>query len=108
MNPSFFTGIEKDAFISLQGLDTLLLKSLNVSSLNKFKGVPFPRKLDLSDNPLTCNCDLDWLVKMWMSQEMDDREWILPCSTPPELSGRALTSLTGKLNFKCQYFEQKI
>ena len=98
MNPSFFTGIEKDAFISLQGLDTLLLKSLNVSSLNKFKGVPFPRKLDLSDNPLTCNCDLDWLVKMWMSQEMNDREWILPCSTPPELSGRALTSLTGKLN----------
>ena len=98
MNSSFFTGIEKDAFISLQGLDTLLLKSLNVSSLNKFKYVPFPIKLDLSDNPLTCDCDLDWLVKMWMSQAMDDREWIVPCSTPPELSGRDLTSLTGKMN----------
>ena len=84
--------------IGLQGLDTLLMKNLNLSSLNKFKGVSFPRQLDLSDNPLTCDCDLDWLVKMWMSQEMDDREWILPCSTPPELSGRDLTSLTGKMN----------
>ena len=83
--------------IGLQGLDTLLMKNLNLSSLNKFKGGSFPRKLDLSGSPLTCDCDVDWLLKMWMSQKMDYREWILPCFTPSELSGRDLTSLTGKM-----------
>ena len=84
--------------MGLQGLDTLLMKNLSLSSLKKFKVVTFPGKLDLSGNPLNCDCDLDWLVKMRVSQKMDAREWILPCSTPPELSGRALMSLTGKIN----------
>ena len=84
--------------MGLQGLDTLLMMNLSLSSLKKFKAVTFPRNLDLSGNPLNCDCDLEWLVKMRVSQKLDDREWILPCSTPPELSGRDLTSLTGKMN----------
>ncbi|GBL91861.1 hypothetical protein AVEN_190192-1, partial [Araneus ventricosus] len=59
---------------------------------NRLRGVPFDalsdsiQSLDLTENPLHCDCALRWMHEWANENEIQ----IAPCQTPPHLEGRTL------------------
>ncbi|GFS49376.1 chondroadherin-like protein [Nephila pilipes] len=77
------------------GLSTLRhLRTLDLHS-NRLRGVSFDalpdsiRRLDLTENPLYCNCSLMWLHEWTNGNEIQ----LASCYGPPHLKGRALNQV---------------
>ena len=59
------------------------------------------RYRDLSNNPLSCDCDFRWLVELVIATPPELtllQNAITVCAWPPELKGRTVSSLTTNLN----------
>lgn len=91
--------IEEDAFNGLNKLTTLLLQHnrLQVVSEATFISMPRLRYLRLHDNPWTCNCELDSLVRFLQVPSNRYMGNFAKCAEPTGLWGKHLKTLDPKL-----------
>lgn len=91
--------IEEDAFSGLDKLTTLLLQHnrLQVASEATFISMPRLRYLRLHDNPWTCSCELDSLVRFLQVPSNRYMGNFAKCAEPTGLWGKQLKTLDPKM-----------
>lgn len=88
--------IQENAFLGLPHLKHVILKENQILTLEE--GL-FPwsdlQTLDLSDNPLICDCRLLWLRSLIVTRNGTNEQIKgVTCATPPNLKGATLQSVT--------------
>ena len=91
------TGLEGDQFTGLTGLESLSMKNVGLSTLTLGMMTIFPVSLDLSSNPLRCDCSAKWLWKTSRDSNLKlENSWVVPaCTSPIGLEGKHLLDMPG-------------
>ncbi|XP_041461753.1 toll-like receptor 4 [Lytechinus variegatus] len=72
LNGNFLTAFERDNFLSNRQLKVLLLSNNKLTRFDQSAFKPIYSSLlsiDVSMNPISCNCDLSWLMN-WLSRSL--------------------------------------
>ena len=92
--------IQQDSFTMLWELEELILSSNALSQIfdSTFQNMTHIKKLDISGNPIYCDCNLKWLaIQKWSEGlEIDGK-----CSEPERTKGLAISDIHRK-DFTCQ------
>ncbi|XP_054281620.1 insulin-like growth factor-binding protein complex acid labile subunit [Macrosteles quadrilineatus] len=90
-NNKRLTTIEDGAFAGLPNLRHLVLRDNAFTTFSE-SSVAWPelRKIDVSENPLTCNCNLRWLKELLITRNTSQ----VLCASPGHLKNKPLKSLT--------------
>lgn len=91
--------IEENAFNGLSKLTTLLLQHNHLQVASEALFIPMPRltHLRLHDNPWTCNCQLDSLVRFLQVPSNRYMGNFAKCAEPTRLWGQQLKTLDARL-----------
>ncbi|XP_027019539.1 leucine-rich repeat-containing protein 17 [Tachysurus fulvidraco] len=91
--------IEEGAFSGLTKLTTLLLQHNHLQVVSEAMFIPLPRLrfLRLHDNPWTCNCELDSLVRFLQVPSNRHLGNFAKCAEPTRFWGQHLKTLDPKL-----------
>lgn len=91
--------IEEGAFSGLSKLTTLLLQHNRLQVVSEATFLPMPRLryLRLHDNPWTCNCQLDSLVRFLQVPSNRYMGNFAKCADPTRMWGKQLKTLDPKL-----------
>ncbi|MEE6501578.1 hypothetical protein FKM82_004255 [Ascaphus truei] len=74
-----------------------LLTSIPSGTFDNLKNL---KKLNLSYNPLHCDCHI-WYLKMWLDDQRLDKDNSTKCLTPRSLYGKPVTELSGTQVTSC-------
>lgn len=93
------SAIEEGAFSGLSKLTTLLLQHNRLQVVSEAMFIPLPRLryLRLHDNPWTCNCQLDSLVRFLQVPSNRYMGNFAKCAEPTRFWGQQLKTLDPKL-----------
>ncbi|XP_055625939.1 insulin-like growth factor-binding protein complex acid labile subunit [Toxorhynchites rutilus septentrionalis] len=92
------TDIEEGAFAGLPHIENVILRDNAIRSVRE-ELLPWKqlRNFDLSENPLVCNCHLQWLRNMLRQKPVEAEQNHVTCEYPERLNGEALRDISPEL-----------
>lgn len=92
------TDIQDGVFNGLSHLKSVVLKGNALSTLNEGRFAWNElQMLDISDNPIVCDCRVLWLRNVLASRNTTQNEPSVICASPERLRGRNLAEITSDL-----------
>ncbi|EAT36184.1 AAEL011717-PA [Aedes aegypti] len=90
--------IEEGAFSGLPHIENVILRDNAIRSVRE-ELLPWKqlRNFDLSDNPLVCNCHMQWLRNLLRQKPIETEQSQIICEYPERLRGEALREISSEL-----------
>ncbi|XP_055596994.1 leucine-rich repeats and immunoglobulin-like domains protein 1 [Uranotaenia lowii] len=90
--------IEEGAFSGLPHVENVVLRDNAIRSVRE-ELLPWKqlKSFDLSENPLICNCHLQWLHNLLRQKPMESEQSQIICEFPERLNGEALREVNPEL-----------
>ncbi|XP_067638481.1 adhesion G protein-coupled receptor A3 [Eurosta solidaginis] len=96
--------IDKETFSkALPNLERLKLSSNAIRHIyfGSFESMPYLKHLDVSNNPLVCNCDLVWIIT-WANERSIKLQPSPKCDSPVYFKGTLLKKLRVGVDLHCE------
>ncbi|XP_065073449.1 leucine-rich repeats and immunoglobulin-like domains protein 1 [Ochlerotatus camptorhynchus] len=90
--------IEEGAFSGLPHIENVILRDNAIRGVRE-ELLPWKqlRNFDLSENPLVCNCHLQWLRNLLQQKPIETEQSQVICEYPERLRGEALREISSEL-----------
>lgn len=90
--------IEEGAFSGLPHIENVILRDNAIRTVRE-ELLPWKqlRNFDLSENPLVCNCHLQWLRNLLRQRSIETEQSQIICEYPERLNGEALREISPEL-----------